>query len=49
MLLTQISLAFVSKLLEDCENALGRSSQQVFWTMMDVQLCNDGPVTILMD
>ena len=36
--------------VEQCEKALGRPvSTGLFGAMMDVQLSNDGPVTILMD
>ena len=46
----ETALPLYQSFVEDCENALGRSvSTGVFGAMMDVQLSNDGPVTILMD
>ena len=44
------ALPLYKSFVEECEKALGRSvSTGVFGSMMDVQLCNDGPVTILID
>ncbi|MDC3079531.1 D-aminoacyl-tRNA deacylase [Flavobacteriaceae bacterium] len=44
------ALPLYKSFVEECEKVLGRSvSTGVFGAMMDVQICNDGPVTILMD
>ncbi|MGB0476666.1 MAG: D-aminoacyl-tRNA deacylase [Flavobacteriaceae bacterium] len=46
----ETALPLYQSFVEQSEKALGRSvSTGVFGAMMDVQLCNDGPVTILMD
>lgn len=46
----ETALHLYERFVEECEKALGRPvSTGVFGAMMDVQLCNDGPVTILMD
>lgn len=46
----ETALHLYKRFVEECEKALGRPvSTGVFGAMMDVQLCNDGPVTILMD
>ena len=44
------ALPLYKSFVEECEKVLGRSvSTGVFGAMMDIQICNDGPVTILMD
>ena len=44
------ALPLYKSFVEECEKVLGRLvSTGVFGEMMDVQICNDGPVTILMD
>ena len=46
----ETALPLYESFVDQCEKALGRSvSTGVFGAMMDVQICNDGPVTILMD
>ena len=46
----ETALPLYQSFVKECKNALGRSvSTGVFGAMMDVQLSNDGPVTILMD
>ena len=46
----ETALHLYESFVDQCEKALGRSvSTGVFGAMMDVQICNDGPVTILMD
>ena len=46
----ETALPLYRSFVELCENALGRSvATGVFGAMMDVELHNDGPVTILMD
>jgi len=46
----ETALPLYKSFVEECEKVLGRSvSTGVFGAMMDVQICNDGPVTILMD
>ncbi len=44
------ALPLYKSFVEECEKVLGRSvSTGVFGAIMDIQICNDGPVTILMD
>ena len=46
----ETALPLYRSFVEQCEKTLGRAvSTGVFGAMMDVQLHNDGPVTILMD
>ena len=46
----ETALPLYKSFVEECEKVLGRSvSTGAFGAMMDVQICNDGPVTILMD
>ena len=46
----ETALPLYKSFVEQCEKALGRPvSTGLFGAMMDVQLSNDGPVTILMD
>ena len=46
----ETALPLYKSFVEECEKVLGRLvSTGVFGEMMDVQICNDGPVTILMD
>ena len=46
----ETALPLYQSFVEQCEKALGQPvSTGVFGAMMDVQLSNDGPVTILMD
>ena len=46
----ETALPVYKSFVEECEKVLGRLvSTGVFGEMMDVQICNDGPVTILMD
>ena len=46
----ETALPLYKSFVEECEKVLGRSvSTGVFGAMMDIQICNDGPVTILMD
>ena len=46
----ETALPLYRSFVEQCEKTLGRTvSTGVFGAMMDVQLHNDGPVTILMD
>ena len=47
---TETALPLYRCFVEQCEKALGRPvATGVFGAMMDVELHNDGPVTILMD
>lgn len=46
----ETALPLYQSFVEQCEKELGQTvSTGVFGAMMDVQLSNDGPVTILMD
>ena len=46
----ETALPLYKSFVEQCEKALGRPvCTGLFGAMMDVQICNDGPVTILMD
>ncbi|MEC7173231.1 MAG: D-aminoacyl-tRNA deacylase, partial [Bacteroidota bacterium] len=46
----ETALPLYRSFVEQCDNALGRPvATGVFGAMMDVELHNDGPVTILMD
>jgi D-tyrosyl-tRNA(Tyr) deacylase len=46
----ETALPLYSSFVEQCEKVLGRpAATGVFGAMMDVELHNDGPVTILMD
>ena len=47
---SETALPLYRKFVEQCEKALGRPvATGVFGAMMDVELHNDGPVTILID
>ena len=46
----ETALPLYKSFVEECEKVLGRLvSTGIFGAMMDVQIFNDGPVTILMD